>query len=108
VPILTERKSWAKSRSPTDPRRSSDLTPAEQANVRAAIRFLRVTVGGFAKLATAMGARCKTVENASGRRGKPSAGIALRVARVAGVAVEDVLAGRWPPSMACPHCGRAG
>lgn len=33
---------------------------------------------------------------------------AERAARLAGVPVEDVLAGRWPVEGACPHCGRSG
>ena len=49
---------------------------------------------------------CKQVENVCARNGKPSAGMAIRVARLARVSVFDVLGGVWPPEGACPHCGR--
>jgi hypothetical protein len=39
--------------------------------------------------------------------GKPvSASMAFRVARLAGVTVDDVLAGRYPAPGTCPYCGR--
>ena len=34
--------------------------------------------------------------------------IAFRVARLAKVGVDDVLAGRFPPPGTCPHCGAPG
>jgi len=95
-----------KPRSTTETRRSSDLTLDEQEHVRAAVRFLRVRLGGLAKLAAAMGSNIGTV-TAILRR-PVSAGLALRVARAAKVPLEDVLTGRWPPDGMCPHCGRGG
>ena len=32
--------------------------------------------------------------------------VAFRVARFAGVGVDDVLTGAFPPPGTCPHCGR--
>jgi hypothetical protein len=104
--ILTERKVWAKPHPINAPRRSSDLTPEEQANVKAALRFLWKRYGTLQKLAEAMGAKRGTVKLAMGRRGGVSAGIALRAARVAGVGVEDVFRGAWPILGTCPYCGR--
>jgi hypothetical protein len=31
--------------------------------------------------------------------------MALRVARLAGVPIDDVLAGKFPPAGTCPYCG---
>ena len=104
--ILRSRVAWTKPRPPTETRRSSDLTPEEQANAKAALRFLAKRHGTIAKLAEAMGAKPRTVKYALERRGRVSAGLALRAARVAGVPLEDVLAGRWPVTGTCPHCGR--
>jgi hypothetical protein len=104
--ILTERRVWTKPRSATATRRSSDLTPEEQANARKAIRFLAKRFGTYRKLAEAIGAKRATVLLAGRTAGRVSAGIALRVARVAGVSLEDVLAGRFPADGACPYCGR--
>jgi hypothetical protein len=107
VTILRERVIWAKPRAQNETRRSSDLTPQEQANVQAAVRFMRARLG-VTKLAEALKTTTKTVKRASSVRGKPSAGLAIRVARLADVPVEDVLAGRWPVPGGCRHCGRGG
>jgi len=104
--ILTERKTWTKPKPANAVRRSSDLTPEEQAHVRVALRFLSKRFGTYQKLAEAMAAKRATVLLA-GRTGSVSAGIALRVARAAGVSFEDVLAGRFPTAGACPYCGRS-
>jgi hypothetical protein len=104
--ILREAKVWAKDRPADKPRASSDLTPEEMSRVRICLRFLVCRFGTIAKLANAMGANAWTVRYAMSKRGHPSAGIALRAARAAGVPLEDVLAGRWPVEGACPHCGR--
>jgi hypothetical protein len=105
--ILTKREVWKKPRAANQTRRSSDLTPQEQANVKAALRFLRSRLGGIGNLAAAMKASRKTVSHACCRNGRPGAGLAIRVARTAEVSVEDVLGGVWPKAGACPHCGRA-
>ena len=40
--------------------------------------------------------------------GRPvSADMAFRVARAAGVPIDDVLGGKFPPPGTCPHCGHA-
>jgi hypothetical protein len=104
--ILTKRETWAKPRPADETRRSTDLTPAEQENVRVALRFLAKRLGGYRKLSTAMRAKHPTVRGALGR-GNVSAGLAVRAARLAGVPVEDVLAGRWPVEGARPYCGRS-
>ncbi len=105
--ILRERVSWAKPRPQGESRYTSDLTPEEQANVRLALRFLRVRLGGPTQLAAALKVKPKMIANACGVRGKPSAGLAIRAARMAGASVEDVLSGAFPPVGTCPHCGRS-
>jgi hypothetical protein len=104
--ILTKRSEWRIARPQNETRRSSDLTPEEQRNAKAALQFLAKRHGTAKKLAVAMGARYPTVKAAIDPRRSVSAGIALRAARVAGVAVEDVLSGAWPKAGACPRCGR--
>ena len=104
--ILREVKTWRRERPATETRRSSDLTPEEQANARRAILFLVKRHGTVAVLAQAMGANFGTVKSAVKTRGRVSAGIALRAARAAGVPLEDVLSGRWPVDGECPYCGR--
>jgi hypothetical protein len=107
-PILTERVERRRPRPANETRRSHDLTPEEQTNVRAALRFLRTRLGSTSKLAAALRANIGTLRAVCLPHGRaPSAAVAIRAARVAGVSVEDVLSGAWPPARACPHCGRA-
>lgn len=77
-PVLTAPKTWRRERPANATRRSSDLTPEEQANVRRAITFLRVSLGGWVHLGKAMGSVPETVRRAMQRRAHISAGIALR------------------------------
>ena len=106
--ILTVRKAWHAPRPSNETRRSSDLTPEEQAAVRRALVFLRARHGSWGKLAVALRANEQTVKRAGARGRSVSAGVALRAARVAGVAVDELLTGRWPAEGACPWCGRSG
>jgi len=79
---------------------SFDLTPEENANVRAAILFLRARLGGWARLAKML-----HMNRPSLRAEQYQAQTAFKVSRVAGVGVDDVLTGRYPPAGACRHCG---
>jgi hypothetical protein len=82
-----------------------DLTETEQANVRAALRFLRYRAGGWKAMAPVLGFKKKTLTNVSEGRAV-SANMAFRVARLAGVPVDDLLTGKFPLPGACAHCGR--
>ena len=105
--ILRERETWQRPRPPKQTRGASDLTPEEQGYVRATLQVLRRRLGSWALLAEALRANGTTLKGYVGAKRKVSAGIALRAARLAGVPVEDVLAGSWPKAGACPHCGRS-
>ena len=96
--ILVARTVWRKPRAPRLTARPDELTPTEQANVRRAIRFLFLRFDrSWIKLATAMGLKKKTLWQAASRRTrKPTAGLALRAARIANVRAESILAGEWP------------
>lgn len=84
----------------------SDLTPEEQQNVRSALYFLRTRCGGWETVAKALKFEQRTVTNAACGHDPVRASLAFRVARLAGVPVDDLLAGRFPPEHACPHCGQ--
>jgi DNA-binding phage protein len=105
VAILTAPKTWRK---PTAlAKRSPDLTADELGNVRRALRFLRAKLGGASQLAAAMGVTEHAAHRAFEAKRRPSVALALRVSRVAGVSLESILHGEWPPEGACPHCGRS-
>jgi hypothetical protein len=82
----------------------SDLTAQEQAHVRAALRFLRVRCGGVGVLAKTLRFTEATVRHVVEGRAV-SAAMAFRVARLAGVGVDELLGGQYPPPGTCPHCG---
>jgi hypothetical protein len=81
-----------------------DLTAAEQDNVRKALRFLHARCGGWVPLAKVLRAGKQTVRRVAGGR-SASASMAVRVAKLAQVGVDDVLGGKYPPPGCCPHCG---
>jgi DNA-binding XRE family transcriptional regulator len=84
---------------------ASDLTTTEQTHVRAALRFLRTRSGTWATVAKVLKLGEGTIsEIASGRR-TPGPVLAFRIARLAKVNVDDVLAGRFPAPGTCPYCG---
>ena len=69
----------------------SALRQSWQEAVRTALRFLRLRVGAWGPLTKAL--RCEWDS------------IALRVARFAGIPVDEPLAGQWLSARVCPHCG---
>jgi hypothetical protein len=104
--ILVAPKRWQKTRALATERTSAELTAEESANVKAALRFLRTRHGGEKKLAALLRVSPQMVAKNCGAKRRPRAMLAIRVARLAGVSVEDVLGGAWPPDGACPNCGR--
>jgi len=104
MPILKERVEWSRPRKP----RSPELSPDEQARAKVAVRFLRERLKSWEALAEATGCSIAILRHTQGRRNRVTANVALRVARAAGVPLEDVLSGAWPAEGACPLCGRVG
>jgi hypothetical protein len=84
----------------------SDLTADEQKNVRAALQFLHARVGRWDTVARALRAHVAGTRLAASGRRTATASLAVRVARFAGVGVDDVLTGRFPDPSVCPHCGQ--
>jgi len=83
---------------------SADLTRDEQEGVRRALRGLRARYGTWALVAGALRYDRKSVRRAMAGL-DVTASLAVRVARAAGVGVDDVLAGRYPATGVCPKCG---
>lgn len=84
----------------------TDLTTQEQAHVRIALRFLRARCGGWMSLAKAIHSTDRGLRRLMAG-GTVTASIAVRVARLAGQSVSDVLGGAYPPAGTCPHCGHS-
>jgi DNA-binding XRE family transcriptional regulator len=104
MPILKSRKVWKKTPAPT--RHVNRLSPDEVANVMAAMRVLRGRHGTWVEVARAMGLSKRTVVRFASGEAAPTAGMAIRVARLAGVSIDDVLSGEFAKPRMCPTCGR--
>ena len=82
----------------------SDLTAKEQTNVRTALLFLRTRTGAET-LKKAIKADPAYLRRVLAGSYPVSASLAVRAARLAGVGVDDVLAGRFPEPGTCAACG---
>jgi hypothetical protein len=82
----------------------NDLTTQEEAHVRAALHFLRLRFGGWASLAKTLKFTEKTLGNVANRQ-TVSASMAMRIAKLVNVGVDDLLAGKFPSPGTCPYCG---
>jgi DNA-binding transcriptional regulator YdaS (Cro superfamily) len=82
------------------------LTDDECRNVLDAMDVMRARLGGWSPLARAMGVHKKTLSRVVTGETKASAGIAVRVARVARVNVGRVLSGEFARLCRCFACGQ--
>jgi len=80
------------------------LSREERDNVRRALRSIRIKLGR-GELAARMGLTYDALRKTLKR--PPTMRVAVLVAYVAGVSVDDVLSGVWPGDR-CPVCGGTG
>lgn len=80
----------------------NDLTAKEQKAVRTALRFLRLRAGAWAPLAKALRYGYDSIQKVATGRKAVTPALALRVARFAGVGMDELLAG----SGSCPASAR--
>lgn len=87
------------------PRR--DLSLAEQANVRALLRMLRVKLGGknWLNVERALPFAHSTLAEVMAERAEVSTVLAFRVAKLLDVSLHHVLTGEALPAGTCKHCG---
>jgi hypothetical protein len=84
----------------------SDLTAKEQRSVRTTLLFLRVRAGGaWEPVARALHVEEDTIAKVAHGRRPVTARLAIRVARLVEVGVDDLLAGRHRSWRVWPHCG---
>lgn len=81
-----------------------DLSKEEQAHVRAGVQFLHTRTGTWDDLAKMLKlGRQHLVDVVHGKPVTPK--LAFRVARFAGISIDDLLTGKFPPDGTCPFCG---
>jgi hypothetical protein len=83
----------------------TDLTPTEQTHIRAALAFLHRRCGTWAATSALLHFKDTTLGNIACGHKLPTVTLALRIARVAKVGVDDVLTGKFPSPGTCPACG---
>jgi hypothetical protein len=83
------------------PSPSFSLNDAEVRHLRAAIVNVARAYGSIGCLAAALGCNAGVLT----RKRRPGPGLALAVARAAGMTVEAVLGGTLNPAGRCPSCG---
>ncbi len=81
------------------------LTSEEQEHVRVALRFLRIRTGGWKVLSKVLGFAMGSMINVKKKRVPVSVNLAFQVSRLTMVPFDDLIAGKYPPPGACPHCG---
>jgi hypothetical protein len=86
-----------------------DLSLAEQANVRALLRMLRVKLGGnnWLNVERALPIAHSTLAEILAERVEVTTTVAFRVAKVLDVSLHHVLTGEALPPGTCRHCGRS-
>lgn len=84
---------------------TADLTLQEQENVRNAIIRMRLQFGGLKMLAQVLHFDHTTMIHVCKERRAVTASMAFRLARLIGVKIDDLLAGKWPEPGTCPRCG---
>jgi hypothetical protein len=84
----------------------ADLTPKEQEHVRDALRFLRAKVGNWEILAKALRMTAPTLIHVNAERRTVSPTLTFRIARLAKIGIDDLLAGKYPVEGACLNCGK--
>jgi hypothetical protein len=100
--ILEKRFVWR--RAEKDRKRiPHTLSQLQRDSVRRGLRSLLVRYGR-GELAKRMGLTAEGMRKTIKR--PPTRRVAVLVAFVAGVAIDDVVSGAWPS--VCPHCGRSG
>ena len=104
--ILRARQVWKRARKPRSRETLDRLTPEEAANVAIVVKVLCVRLGTTTNVAKAMQTNPKPIQRAVSGKSQPSAGMAIKVAKLAGVPVDDVLSGAFPVAGSCPMCGR--
>jgi hypothetical protein len=108
--ILTTKQTWKRAPNPNGRKSRAELNrllPIEEERVRRAMRVLHVRYRNWSGVSRALGYHRVTVERVLNIRRTATPAFAMRVARLLGVSLGDVLNGAWPKAGECPMCGSA-
>lgn len=83
----------------------TDFSQVEQRHIQDALRYLRRRLGTTNAVAKEIGYTEQAVGYAINGRYPITAKMALRVARLAGVTIDNLVIGKFRRPDACPNCG---
>lgn len=86
--------------------RQPDFTVTEQENVRAVLWYLHDRSGSWKVAAAALGYSDVAVRKVI-KGGLVTPAMVVRVAKLAGARIDDVLTGQFRPPATCSQCGQA-
>jgi hypothetical protein len=81
------------------------LSPDQQEHVINALYFLRVKFENWKPVARLLGFEEASLADVRAKRRSVSTNLAFRLAKVIGIGIDDLLAGKWPEPGMCPRCG---
>lgn len=81
------------------------LSPEQQEHVINALYFLRVKFESWKPVARLLRFEEGSLADVRAKRRSVSTNLAFRLAKVIGIGVDDLLAGKWPEPGMCPRCG---
>jgi hypothetical protein len=106
--ILTTKQIWKREPNPRGRKSRAELNrllPVEEQRVRRAMRVLHVRYRNWSAVSRALGYHRVTVERVLNIRRTATPAFAMRVARLLGVSLGEVLSGAWPKAGECLMCG---
>jgi hypothetical protein len=105
MPILTAKQTWKRAPNQNSLKEKNRLLPVEEERVRCAMGALLIRYRSWVKVAVALKTDRTTVTRVLHIRKRATPAFALRVARLLGVPLGDVLSGAFPRPGQCPMCG---
>jgi len=97
---------WKRAPDPNSRREMSRLTPEEEASVRLALEVLRAQhAGSWKAVAAALKSNKRTLTKLTCDGRRITAAYALRIARLLGEPLGNVLSGAFKANHECPACG---
>jgi len=84
---------------------TAHLTEEQQGHVIDALYFLRAKFDNWSPVAKLLRFEPKSLGDVRAKRRSVSPNLTFRIARVVGVGVDDLLAGKFTQPGTCPRCG---
>ncbi len=102
---LPRRMVWKRAPNPNSRSELNRLTPEEEVRVRTALDVAKIRFGNWKGVAAALKSNKRTLTSLTCLKERITPAYAIRVARMLGVPLGDILAGKFPRAGECPMCG---